>query len=326
MKSLAIVFAASAGLVLGQMPGTNFSGPVLGFVPGPTASELLPIRGIPGAARLGDPVLLPKTVTQTYLASGHAYALAAQGDADPIAVVVLRGAGGLAANPVATAISGAMAHPDLVAFSPNGGAAALYSEQANRVQVFAGLPNSPRLAEQISNLSMAGDAHALAVSDDAQALLIADETGTVYAVPSNGTPVAVYHASQVSALAFVSQSHDAIVCDPVLGSAAILQAASTVRTLQPPTNNGCQPRVAASTADGRTILIACPAQHLIWSVDRASGETSTYSVSTGATALERLGATDSFLLSPQDGNGAYWLFTWHADGPAISFVGAGAGN
>jgi hypothetical protein len=331
MKRVAILFAATAMLVFGQVSGANFSGPVLGFVPGPTARELLPIRGIPGAARLGDPVSLPNTVTQTYLAPGHAYALAAQGEADPIALIVLRGAGALEATPTLTPISGAMAHPDLVAFCPNGGAAALYSEQRNSIQVFTGLPNAPQLLKQFSNVLL-GAASALAVSDDARELLIADATGTVYAVASNGAPVAVYHASQVSALAFVSQSHDAIVCDPVLGSAAILQATSTVRMLQPPSNNGCQPRAAASSADGKTILIPCPAQHFIWSVDRASGETNTYGVKTNATALDRLGATDSFLLSPQDGNGTYWLLTWHADGPVLSFIGAahagaqGSGN
>jgi hypothetical protein len=325
MKSLGILFTATAAVVFGQVSGANFSGPVLGFVPGPSARELVPIRGIPGATRLGDPITLPNTVTQTYIAPGHAYALAAQGEADPIALIVLRGGGGLEVNPALTPISEAMAHPDLVAFSPNGGTAALYSEQANRVQVFIGLPNAPQLFKQFLNVSVAGGTRVLAVSDDAQALLTADMTGTVYAVSSNSAPVAVYHASQVSALAFVSQSHDAIVCDPALGSAVILQA-STVRTLSPPGNNSCQARAAASTRDGRTILIACPAQRLIWSVDRASGATNAYGLNTGVTALDRLGATDSFLLSPQDGNGTYWLLTWHADGPAISFIGAGARN
>lgn len=325
MKLLALLFAATGALAFGQAAGTSFSGPVTGFLPTQTPNELLPIRGVPGAARLGDAIRLPNTVTQIYLAPKQRYALAAQGETDPVALVVLRGAGGIEAAPILTPLSGAIAHPDLVAFSPNGGTAALYSGETKRIQVFAGLPGAPRLAQQVSDVSLAGSARALAVSDDAEAVLIADTTGTVYSVSSNGSPVAVYHASQVAALEFVSQSHDAIVCDPALGSAAILESGS-VRTVQPPSDAGCQPSAAASTADGKTMLIACPAQHSIWSVNLATGSTSVRIVNTGVTTLDRLGAADSFLMSPADANGTYWVITWQADGPATSFIGAARGN
>ncbi len=166
---------------------------------------------------------------------------------------------------------------------------------------------------------------ALAVSDDAGAVVIADASGTVYSVSSHAAPVAIYHASQVAALAFASQSHTAVVCDPVLGSATILQS-GVVRMLQPPSNAGCQARAAASSADGKTMLIACQMQHQIWSIDLASGLTSVHSVNTNVTALDRLGATDSFLMSPADHNGTYWVVTWSAGEPAISFIGAARGN
>lgn len=326
MKRFGILFASTGALLFGQAAGTSFSGPAVGFVQTSTPAELLPIRGVPGAARLGGAIQLPNTVTQTYLAPGGSYALAAQGDAGAIALVVLRAGGGVAANPALTPLSGAMAHPDLVAFSPNGGTAALYSAETNRVQVFAGLPNAPRLAEQVSNVSLDGSARALAVSDDAEALLMADATGTVYALSSNGAPVAVYHASQVSALAFVSQSHTAVVCDPASGSAAILQS-GTVRMVQAPSNSECQARSAASTADGKTILIACAAQHAIWSIDLASGSVSANNVNTNVTALDRLGATDAFVMSPADRNGTYWIVRWQGESAEISFIGtANAGS
>lgn len=329
MKRFAMVFAATAALLpaSGSGPGNGpnrFSGPALGFVPAATATALQPILGIPGAARLGDPISLPNTVTQTYIAPGHSYALAAQGPAGPMALILLRSAAGIQTNPVLAPMPGVMAYADLVAFNPSGGAAALYSKQANRIQVFTGLPASPHLSEDTSNLQIGGDAGLLALSDDAQCLLIADATGTVYALSPNTAPVPVFHSSQISALVFVSHSHDAIVCDPVLGSAAVLQvstASAGVQTLQPPSNSSCQPRAAASTADGGTLLIACPAQHLIWSVDRASGSTNAYSVSNGPTALDSVGARDVFLMSPPD-NGIYWILTWRAGGPVASFIGA----
>jgi hypothetical protein len=324
MKRFALLFFAPAALLVGQASGTNgrFAGPTLGFVQGSAPSELQPILGIPGAARLGDPMLLPDSVTQTYLAPGHSYALAAQGSSAPLAVVLLRGSSGIAPNPTLVPIPGAMAHADLVAFSPTAAAAALYSQQSGEVQVFTALPNSPHLLRDISNVQIAGAAHALAVSDDAQSVLIADASGTVYALSANAAPAPVYHVSQVSALVFVSQSHDAIVCDPASGSAAIVSADGAVQTLQPPSGNGCRPQAAASTTDGRTILMACPAEHLIWSVDRASGATSTYKVTTSPTALDNVGARDAFLISPADDGGTHWLLTWRPDGPVISFIGA----
>jgi hypothetical protein len=323
MKIAAIVFAATAPLLLGQVSGSanRFSGPTLGFVPGSTANQLLLIRGIPGAARLSDSVSLENTITRTYLAPGHSYALAAQGAADPVAVIVLRGAEGIEANPVLAPMAGAMPRPDLVAFSPTGLSAALYSEERNSIQVFTGLPTSPHVAGQFSTLPFA--ARALAVSDDAQILLSADAAGTVYGLSSNSAAVPVYHASQVSALAFVWQSHDAVVCDPVLGSAVILQSGRLpVATFQAPSNDGCQPRATASTMDGKIILMACPAQRLIWSVDRALGSTNVYKINSSPIALDRLGRGDTFLTSPADDGGTYWLLTWHSGGPVMSFIGA----
>jgi hypothetical protein len=327
MKLLAIALLATPALLLAQTSGAagRFSGPVLGFVPGWNPTELQPILGVPGAARLGNPISLPNSVTQTFLAPGHWYALAAQGTSAPIAIVRLRGTAGIEQHPALTPLASAMAHPDLVAFSPGGAVAALYSQQSGRLQVFAGLPDSPRLASDISNIEVAGIARALAISDDAQALLIADASGEVYTLSPNQALVSIYHSTQVSALAFASQSHDAIVCDPVLGSAAalhLLAANAGVQTLQPPSTDGCQPQAAASTADGSTILIACPAQHLIWSVDRASGATNSYKVSGSPSALDNVGARDAFLMSPADEGGTRWLITWRPEGPVMSFIGA----
>lgn len=331
MRRLAIAFLAAAPLLLAQVPGTalggsanGFSGPSLGFLPGSTPGELQPILGIPGAARLGDAISLPNTVTQLYLAPGHSYALAVQGPADPVASAILRVPAGIEASPRLAPLPGALAQPDLVAFSPAGQSAALYSQQANRLEVFTGLPNSPRLAQDISNVQLAGPLLKLAISDDAQAVLVSDASGTVYTLSQNTAPRPVYHSSQISALVFISQSHDAVVCDPVLGAAALLQAVNSspgIKMLPQASNNGCQPQAAVSTADGKTILLACPAQHLIWWVDRASQSTNTFKINNSPATLDTVGGRDVFLMSPPD-EGAYWLLTWGPEGPATSFIAA----
>jgi hypothetical protein len=325
MRRFAISFLAAAALAFGpealgprafgQSSAAN-SGPTLGFVAGP-AGQLQPIFGIPGAARLGNPVALPQSVTQVFVAPGQNYALAAQGAANPVALVVLRVNGVMQTNLTLTALPGALATPDLVAFSPGGGSAALYSQQAGMVQVFTGLPGSPKRAQQISGV---GAVALLAVSDDAQAVLISDGVGNVYALAQNAAAAPVYHTEMVSALAFFPQSHEAILCDPYNGSTVVGQAVDGITIFPAP--DTCQPRAATATADGKTILLACPASHLIWSIDRASGAVAFHSVSNTPYGFTRLGLRDTFLMSPADGFGTFWLFAWQDGEPVSSFVAA----
>lgn len=315
MKRFAIAFAI-AGSLCAQTPAAN-SGPTLGFVPGPAPWQLQPILGIPGAARLGAPISLSNTITQLYLAPGQSYALVTEGPNDPAALVVLRANGVLEATPTPRPLAGAFARPDLVAFSPTGQSFALYSQRANQVQVFTGFPNFPYSTEDIGFMPKAVK---LAVSDDAQAIEMADEYGAVYPLAIAKPLVPVYHSSQIAALAFLPQTHDAIVCDPVAGTAALLQAGTQLKTLPQPATE-CQPQAANATADGSTILLACPVQHLIWSINRFSGVAETYKITNSPTALDSLAARNAFLMSPADGAGTYWLVTWQADGPVVSFIG-----
>ena len=193
------------------------------------------------------------------------------------------------------------------------------------VQVYTGLPGAPQRAQQISGV---GAAALLAVSDDAQAVLISDGVGNVYALAQNAAPAPVYHTEFVSALAFFPQSHEAILCDPYNGSTVVGQAVDGITVFPAP--NTCQPQAAATTADGKTILLACPASHLIWSIDRASGAIAFHSVSNTPYGFNSLGLRDTFLMSPADGFGTYWVFAWQNGEPISSFVAAapkaGAGN
>jgi len=231
-----------------------------------------------------------------------------------------------------TPIAGAINQADLIAFSPLGASAVIYSRQANQLQVLTGLPNAPHLYLNLPNLAIVSAPQKLAVSDDAQAVLISDAVGSVYSVSQNATPVAVHHSPNISALAFVTQSHDSIICDRSLNTISFLRDSTTTPVaLGPATNDTCQPEAAASTRDGRTILLACPAQHAVLSIDRASGLTRVYNVASSPSALDRLGAGDVFLMSPPE-SGTYWLFVWQPEGATALFVGAprdvsqGSGN
>jgi hypothetical protein len=338
MKFLAIAFLGAVITLFAQAPNassgstTGVSVPTLGFIAGQAPARLQPILGIPGSARLGSPLLLPTSVTQIHIAPGHAYALVEQAPGNPFALVLLQGITTQTRNLPLHPIVGVIGQVDLLVFSPMGTSAAFYSRQTNQLQVLTGLPKSPQLYLNVPNLAMPEGPQKIAVSDDAQSVLISDGAGSVYSVSQNAAPVPVHHSPEISALAFVAQSRESIICDRTLNTMSFLRDSNaTPVALGPATNERCQPEAAASTADGKTILLACPAQHAVLSIDRASGVTRIHNVGNSPGALQPLGVRDVFLMSPPTG-GTYWLFVWGPNGPAVSFVaaapnpGRGSGN
>jgi hypothetical protein len=338
MKFLTFAFLGAAVALLAQAPNANsgstngVSVPTLGFIAGQAPARLQPILGIPGSARLGTPLLLPTTVTQIHIAPGHAYALVEQAPGNPLALVLLQGITTQTRNLPLRPIVGALGQTDVLAFSPMGASAVLYSRQTNQLQVLTGLPKSPQLYLNVPNLAILDGPQKIAVSDDARSVLISDAAGSVYSVSQNAAPVPVHHSPEISALAFVAQSRESIICDRTLNTMSFLRDSNATPVgLGAATGDRCQPEAAASTADGKTILLACPAQHAVLSIDRASGLTRVHNVSNSPGVLQPLGVRDVFLMSPPE-RGTYWLFVWGPGGPVTSFVAAarnvsqGSGN
>jgi hypothetical protein len=328
MKLFAFAIVALSTTLCAQSPNasggntTGFSVPALGFISGQAPAQLQPILGIPGSARLGSPLLLPSTVTGIHIAPGHAYALVQQGPSSPLSMVLLQGIKAQTQNLQLTPIPGTIGQVDLLAFSPMGNSAAIYSRETNQLQVLTGLPKLPRLSLNLSNLAITGAVQKLAVSDDAQAVLISDSAGSVDSVLQNGALLPVHHSPEISALAFVTQSHDSIICDRGLNTISMLRnSTATPFALGPAMNDTCQPEGAVSTADGKTLLLACPAQHAVLAVNSASGLTHVYNVAATPASLDRLALGDVFLMSPAEG-GTYWLFVWQPSGLTASFIAA----
>lgn len=330
MKRFALVFASTAATLLAQSsnangrgPSSNFSVPVLGFVASQSPAQLRPILGIPGSARLGNPLLLPASVTRIHVAPGQAFALVEEGANHPLSIVSLHRLDLRPRTLAAAPISGAMNQIDLLAFSPTGESAVTYSRQANQLRVLAGLPKSPRVAFNFENLVIPAPLQRLAVSDDAGTVLLSDEAGSVYSLTRGMVLAALHFSPDISALEFIAHTRDALIFDRSLNAASFLHGSDIKPVLLGPTAAGlCQPEAGVATADGKTILVACPAQHAILSVDRASGLTRVHHMSNAPTALNRLGIGDVFLMSPPEG-GTYWLFVWGPGGPVRSFI-AGA--
>ncbi len=329
MKRFALVFGSAAVTLLAQASNANsggtsssFSVPMLGFVSSQSPAQLRPILGIPGSARLGNPLSLPASVTRIHVAPGQAFALVEEGPSHPLSIVSLQGLALETRTLAAAPISGAMSQIDLLAFSPSGRSAVTYSRQTNQLQVLAGLPKSPRVALNFESLVIPAPLQKLAVSDDAAMVLLSNDAGSVYSVSRGMALSAVHYSPDISALEFIAHTPDALIFDRSLNAASFLHDSKIKPVALGPTAAGlCQPEAGVSTADGRTILVACPAQHAILSVDRASGLTRVHHMSNAPTALNRLRADDVFLMSPPEG-GTYWLFVWGPGGPVRFFIPA----
>src|SRR5690242_3260576 len=195
---------------------------VLGFLPGPGPLELSAILGVFGAARLGDPVVAPKTASRLYVSTGQQYALVEQNSDAPLSVW------DLAANTGLTPITGALPHLDLVTFSPRGNSAALYAREAGQIQVIGGMPNQPELRKTLSLLSTSA-ASMMAVSDDANVVIVRDSTGEALISNDGKSWQPFYGAYSPSAWTFIPKTHDLIVADKQENAIFLIEQAGSNR-------------------------------------------------------------------------------------------------
>jgi hypothetical protein len=174
--------------------------PALGFAPDPQSNQIRSIRGIPGAAVLGEPAGAAPSFSATAISPKQDLALAVStGDN----MVYLLSLSGQAARP----ISDAMPAPSHMIFSPSGRAAVIW---ANRIQVLTDLTVNPRIIDVALDLLAAPTV--IALSDDARALLAssARDDSPVWLADPRGTATQLSLPGSVAAMAFRRDSHDAV--------------------------------------------------------------------------------------------------------------------
>ena len=176
MKYLAIALA-SAALTGAQTPaisirtnpagpalvGTRTGVPILGYIAGPGSLELRPIVGTVKGAQLGAGVSLPAATKRFFVPPREHYVLLESSVGDTLSVW----------SPAKGSViaTGAMSHPDMVAFSARGEAAAVYAKASDRVQVISGLPAEPKVAT-LPQVGKLGDVVSFAVSDDGAVVVV----------------------------------------------------------------------------------------------------------------------------------------------------------
>jgi hypothetical protein len=296
-------------------PG-NVAGPSAGYVFDPAAQTLRQVRGIAGAATLGEPIDLGMPIVDAAISPrGDAAIVTATAD-DSFHLFRLSNGTASEITSIKLGASG------VAVFSPMGTAAALY--RADGVQVLRGFPDAPEVAftAQVQTALARPVMGAMptrtiamgriAVSDDATALLHSWQGSVEVITAAGGRKLA--SAPGTAPIAFAPRSHDAAVL--IGGKLSVYQDVTGAATRQDFPN---APAVAGIgfSADGAKVAMA--GQRDITILDRATGATHQASCDCTIGALTGMGAM--FRLN-DPGNGPLWLLDPADTEPKLVFVPA----
>ncbi len=294
---LQMVMAVALAGVAAAQAGTTLSGPTLGLVFDSSQSALRPIRGIPGAATLGDAVNPGFALASATVSPRQDYALALK--ADDSSLVLVRAGGASAAIP------GARPAPALVVFSPAGTAAALYDSGAGRVQILTGLPDAAAVQSDIDISALAGPVAALAVDDAGTSLLLAAgaaETVSLCRIAMDGASQFLASFRSVAALRLSGTGREALLADSAAGAVYIirdLRGAGNVEMIASGRDGLGAPIAVESDSAGR-IFVADQAGNLTI-LDRRRGSVLSLPCGCAPAGLFRLSGTATFRLTePSD--------------------------
>lgn len=295
---LQIVPAVLLASVAAAQTGTALSGPTMGLVFDASQSALRPIRGIPGAATLGDAVNPGFPLASATVSPRQDFALALRAD-DSSVVLALAGGG-------SAAVPGARPAPALMVFSPAGATAALYDSGAGRVQVLTGLPDAAAVQSDVDISALAGPVAALAVDDAGSTLFLAAgaaETVALYRIAMDGTSQFLASFRSVAALRLSVNGREAMLADSAAGAVyAIrdLRGAGRMETIASGRDGLGIPIAVESDSAGR-IFVADQAGN-VTILNRGRGPVVSLPCGCTPAGLFRLSGTATFRLTdPSDG-------------------------
>ncbi len=314
-RAKVLILGAAGALALVAQQG-SVGGPISGYVFDARGHALRAIRGIPGAALVGDPVNFGAAVTAAWVSPKLDGALIVTADGTPH---LYRLDGG---QPSELHPDGMVA-PERAVFSPSGSALALITPGS--VRIYKGLPGAPVVSGTIalppdSGVAAGGMAYGkrrrpgggpVAVSDDGLYLLYGTGS-TVELLGVAGDSRKLTDASGAM-LVFAPGGHDAAIIDAQ--AIALFQDAAgpaTVRRL--PGVTGV--RGADFSPDGKHLYLAAAA---VTAIDVATGDRAGIACDCRPTGLSRMGS--AFRLN-ELGSGPLWLLDAAAAEPRIVFVPA----
>jgi hypothetical protein len=313
MKTLTGIFTLAA-IAFAQSGGT-FNGPIAGYVLDGGSHALRPVLGIPGSAALGAPIDAGYSWRAAYVAprQDSFFGIAADGSTHwfTIATGIFHQG----------SMTGLLASPDRIAFSPAGTSAALIAR--GQIQFITGLPATPAVG---ATLNVTGSnpkqgrrpGAALAISDDGAAALIALD-GSIQLATPNGVVRPVVQSGADAVMAFAPGTHDAVIA--ARGTGAIRIQDVTGSALQHPlAADGPEFNAIsgiANAADGRTFVASGSKQSVI--VFDAAGKRTDVPSSIAPVELTAMGT--AYRLNGLSSD-PLWMFDAGATGPRIVFVPA----
>ncbi len=275
-------------------------GPGLGLVFEERTGSLRPVLGIPGAARLGEPIDIGARLARAVVSPRQDAAIGVTAEGAAI---------GIRLSPAGAVTQDLGAASGPIAFSDDGGAAAIAGGGIT-------LWRTGESFEPAGRVDIEGEITALALSGDG-ALLAALANGAVQLLEPGQPPVTVGSVRHASAAAFVPGSRDAIVTDDagdivyLLRSGAFFAIADQAAGVAGP--------VAAAVSSGRALV-----------ANAKTGAVLSIRLSDGAAETSDCGCRPS-RLDPTLENGVFWLadglvFDDQPAGRRVWFVPAGEGG
>lgn len=301
--------------LLAAAPGYSQNGsvaaPAMGYAFDANAAAIRPLRGIPGASLLGDPLDPGFAISLAAISPRQNFALAVSSTDSRLRLVPLSG-GNAGSLP-----DSALTAPDRIFFSPSGSAALLL--QNGRLQALSGLPDHAAVRE-IDLSSLTATPSAVAVSDDGALVALAGE-GSAWAVDAGGSSFQLALPGVTAALSFGINSHDLIAVSGT-GDVHVVRhpgSDSDYRLIHAADEQTAGAIAARFSADGaRAFLVSADGTAAAITVD--TGAVATISCGCRATSLDPLNSRDLFRLTSA-GQSVLMLFDGSGDaGPKVWFV------
>jgi DNA-binding beta-propeller fold protein YncE len=296
----------------------------MGFVFDRSLGQIRTVVGIPGAARVTDPVKLDFKLEHALVVPGGALAVASVSGGSALTVV-----GALDSEPTAVPVENSMADFDFGAFNGPGTTAILYGSGCKCIQVIDGLPDAPRVSRNIDSTSFPGAVLALAVSDDQSIAAVAVASSEDGISPSrillfdlNGDSTPPPIITSASSLAFTPNQKDLVVTDAPSGLVSLaLNAGGVVDVASALVSTGSDaisnPGAIAFTNDG--LLLIADRAGLVHIIDLQTKERRSAGCRCRPDSMERMRDKSTYRLTGIEA-GSIWILDTSGANPRTLFV------
>ena len=264
--------------------------PLLGYVTD-GSNVLRSVVGSAGSAVWGEPLSIPGSEITTFLPPRQEYVLLSSNAGLSVAR--------LSRSTIypGSVIPGAMPHPDRVAFSPSGEAAALFSQEQSRIEVLSFGAQAHVLWSVPAN---GGELLEFAIADDNKLLVVhfANQPPVYSLRGAPWQPLSTNY--QPAATTFLPHSHDLVLSDRVQKAIVLLPDAGRAPV--------AERLLAIGTVDADLLLPNKETSRLLavqtgaalsWSIDLTNGAVTPLTVKNQIDSLTLLRDGQTFLLSTQ---------------------------